>query len=97
MQKDKRNTDFWIANKSQKNKAGPGKYEAPLINARKDHYYGPACFGSTEGRFDKKVLKEKKVLPGPGDYETSAIQLVSHTHKNSYNSVFNSKVDARHI
>ncbi|CAI2358878.1 unnamed protein product [Moneuplotes crassus] len=93
MQKDKRKTDFWITNKSKISKAAPGKYNVPILSTRKDHYYGPASFGSTQGRFDPKVVKQKKILPGPGDYESEPLSLVSHNIKNSYQSVFNSKVE----
>lgn len=88
MNKDKRKTDFWIQNKSMKSKAAPGKYEVPIISGRKDHYHGPASFGSTKSRFGK----EKFVPPGPGDYEVEPLKLVSNNLKNTYNSVFNSKV-----
>lgn len=93
MQKDQRKTDFWIANKSQQNKAAPGKYNVPIMSGRKDYYRGPASFGSTENRFDRKVVSEKKTPPGPGDYEVEPLSIVSHNRKNTYNSVFNSKVD----
>jgi len=53
MQKEQRKTDFWINTKAQKNKSGPGKYDIPMLNARKDHYHGTASFGRSEGRFDK--------------------------------------------
>lgn len=72
MQKDQRNTDFWV-NKSKKSKADPGKYDVPIMSARKDHYYGSASFGSTENRFDRKVVKEKKLPPGPGDYNIDSL------------------------
>ena len=66
MQKDERKTDFWINNKTYDSKAAPGRYEVPLINKRKDHYHGPASFGSTEERnmFVKKVtiLKFLRIL-----------------------------------
>ncbi|CAI2387312.1 unnamed protein product [Moneuplotes crassus] len=93
MQKDKRQTDFWITNNLQKSKAAPGKYNVPILNVRKDHYHGPASFGSTQGRFDPKVVKEKKILPGPGEYESEPISLVTQKIKNSYQCVFNSKVE----
>ena len=93
MQKDKRETDFWTKNKLGRTKAAPGKYNVPILSGRKDHYYGPASFGSTQGRFKGKVIKEKKIPPGPGDYETEPLNLVSSNIKNSYQSVFNSKVD----
>ena len=50
MQKDERKTDFWISNQTNKSKAAPGRYDIPQINKRKDHYHGPASFGSTEDR-----------------------------------------------
>jgi hypothetical protein len=45
----------------------------PIMTTRKDHYYGPASFGSTENRFDRKVVTEKKLPPGPGDYDIDSI------------------------
>ena len=93
MQKDQRKTDFWISQDAAKSKAAPGKYNVPIMSGRKDHYHGPAAFGSTEGRFDRKVVKPKKLPPGPGDYEVDPLHLVSNNLKNTYNSVFNSKVE----
>ena len=93
MQKEQRKTDFWIRNKSQKSKAAPGKYKVPMLSARKDHYYGPSGFGSTQDRFEKKIVKPKPLPPGPGDYEVDPLSLVSRGLKHTYKSVFNSKVE----
>lgn len=49
--------------------------------------------GLLKGDLTRKLLRKNKANPGPGEYESEPLSLVSHKIKNSYQSVFNSKVN----